>query len=283
VLALLLLVISGLIVAQSNDNTLPPAKDAIEQQYAQERAAGTQNPAPKDPNAPFPIVEEVPFPVGIIDDADGPFGAEELTISNRWQGIRGGVRTLVYAGALTAEPTQGFVIVMTLPDYPNEPQGQRVLTPVPTGPIRVVAEQDGILTLVSSSYLLKFDIDKREFILVLLDTTPPTIAGMPTAGCSLWPPNNSLKEVATITATDAGSGIAPNSFIVTGASNEPNDPKSPDIVITPNEAGGFRVQLRAARLGSGNGRIYTLTARASDLVGNTTTLTAQCVVPHDQR
>src|SRR5215213_1040543 len=97
VLALLLLLVSGLIVAQTN-TTLPPVKDVIEQQYAQERAVGTQNPAPKDPNAPFPIVEEVPFPVGIIDDADGPFAAEELTMSNRWQGIRGGVRTLVYAG-----------------------------------------------------------------------------------------------------------------------------------------------------------------------------------------
>jgi hypothetical protein len=149
-----------------------------------------------------------------------------------------------------------------------------------------VAEQNGILTLVSSSYLLKFDIDKREFTLVLLETTPPTIAGVPANGCSLWPPDKSLKAVATITASDAGSDLAPNSFTVIGTSNEPtapNDPKNPDIVITQNGAGGFIVQLRADRLGSGNGRIYTLTARASDLVGNTETLTTQCVVPHDQR
>jgi len=56
----------------------------------------------------------------------------------------------------------------------------------------------------------------------------------------------------------------------------------PDIVITPNATGGFVVQLRADRLGSGNGRVYTLNATASDLAGNTATIAATCTVPHDQ-
>src|SRR5216683_863921 len=86
----------------------------------------------------------------------------------------------------------------------------------------------------------------------------PVISGMPAAGCTLWPPNDKLVQVATVTATTSHSGVAPGSFKVTGTSNEPPDPNT-DIVITSNGSGGFNVQLRASRLGTGTGRIYTLT------------------------
>ncbi|HYL77589.1 MAG TPA: hypothetical protein VEU96_25470 [Bryobacteraceae bacterium] len=119
-------------------------------------------------------------------------------------------------------------------------------------------------------------------VTVKIDRTPPAIIGMPAAGCSLWPPNQKMVEVATVTSTDALSGLAPNSFAVTGTSNEPADPSNPDIVITPSGSGGYVIQLRADRLGSGTGRIYTLSATAMDLAGNTATSTATCVVPHDQ-
>ena len=42
------------------------------------------------------------------------------------------------------------------------------------------------------------------------------------------------------------------------------------------------VQLRAERLGTLGDRIYTLTATAKDLAGNTATAKATCTVPHDQ-
>jgi hypothetical protein len=105
---------------------------------------------------------------------------------------------------------------------------------------------------------------------------------MPVAGCTLWPPNHKLVTVATVTAADLLSGLAPGSFKVTGTSNEPIDPNDPAILITPNGSGGFVVQLQADRLGTGTGRIYTLTATANDLAGNTATTTATCTVPHDQ-
>ena len=120
---------------------------------------------------------------------------------------------------------------------------------------------------------------------VRIDKTFPIISGMPATGCSLWPPNQKLVEVATVTSSDAASGMAPGTFKITGTSNEPvgaNDPKSPDILITPMTSGAITVQLRADRLGSGNGRVYTLTATASDLAGNTKISTATCTVPHDQ-
>jgi len=59
-------------------------------------------------------------------------------------------------------------------------------------------------------------------------------------------------SVGTITAADALSGLVPGSFQLIGSSNEPSDPSKPDVVITPNGSGGYAVQLRAARLGSGN-------------------------------
>jgi Dockerin type I domain len=118
---------------------------------------------------------------------------------------------------------------------------------------------------------------------VNIDKTPPHISGMPAAGCSLWPPNGKLVQVAVVIAADALSGLVPGSFSVMGTSNEPSsDPKNPEIVVTPDGSGGLVVQLQADRFGTGNGRVYTLTATANDLAGNTATTTATCTVPHDQ-
>ncbi len=119
-------------------------------------------------------------------------------------------------------------------------------------------------------------------ITIKIDKTAPVISGMPAPGCALWPPTHKLVQVATVTTMDALSGLAPGSFTVTGTSNEPIDPRDPQIDITPTSSGGFVIQLRADRLGMGNGRIYTLNAIASDLAGNTTTVMSACTVPHDQ-
>lgn len=109
---------------------------------------------------------------------------------------------------------------------------------------------------------------------------PPTISGMPEAGCSLWPPNNRLVQVAAVTATPM-QGATLASFTVTGVSNEPAG-RDEDIVIAAS--GSPRtVQLRAQREGSGSDRIYTLTAVATDSFGNTATATGTCTVPRDPK
>jgi hypothetical protein len=115
-----------------------------------------------------------------------------------------------------------------------------------------------------------------------IDKTPPAIAGMPVLGCTLWPPTQKLVQVANVAATDALSGLAPGSFEVSGKSNEPSNPDNQQIVITPNGSGGFIVQVQADRLGTGAGRVYTITAAAADLAGNRSTATTTCNVPHDQ-
>jgi hypothetical protein len=266
---------------------LPPDKQAIEQQYSQERAAGAHTAAPKNPQAPYPIAPEQPFLKGIMADCSAPFSSQEINIANCWQGTLSGVNTVVYAGAEAdaLDPQQSVVYVLALPGYPVPVSGNSVLAPVKGGSLGIVAEQNGVLTLVSSTgrYVMTFDVRTRTFSSVAVDATAPTITGMPARGCTLWPPDHKLVQVGVVTAQDTLSGLALGSFKVTGTSNEPSsDPKNPEVMITPNASGGFVIQLQADRLGSGSGRVYSLTASVADNAGNMAQVSATCTVPHDQ-
>ena len=108
-----------------------------------------------------------------------------------------------------------------------------------------------------------------------IDATPPSFAGLPSVPCTVWPPNNSLVQVASISATDAGSGVAPTTLRIGVSSDEAA--ASRDIVIT-----GGRIELRAKRSGVNDGRTYTIDASVEDLAGNRATASSTCLVPHDQ-
>ena len=115
-----------------------------------------------------------------------------------------------------------------------------------------------------------------------IDGTAPVLSGLPSDGCTLWPPNHKLQRIAVLRASDAVSGIAPGSFQVNATSNEPMDPS--DVAVTEDEDGGLAVELRAERSGGNkSGRVYHLTVTARDLAGNEVTATAACTVPHDNR
>jgi endonuclease/exonuclease/phosphatase family metal-dependent hydrolase len=147
-----------------------------------------------------------------------------------------------------------------------------------TGTVTITAE--GTTTVSYFAIDKAGNAESTKTLIVRLDKTPPSIAGMPGAGCSLWPPNHKLVEVATVRATDGLSGM--DAFDVAGSSNEPEGKNGPDIVITGSGLEARVVQLRAERLGNGNGRVYSLTATASDQAGNTGTAAATCTVSHDQ-
>lgn len=101
----------------------------------------------------------------------------------------------------------------------------------------------------------------------------------------LWPPNHKYVTVtATVSATDT-SGTA-DWKLVSVTSSEPDDAPGShdgntldDIVIVDDT----HVKLRAERSDTGSGRVYTLTFRATDLVGNTTTVTRTVSVPVTKR
>src|SRR5262249_7950297 len=116
---------------------------------------------------------------------------------------------------------------------------------------------------------------------VKIDGTPPVLSGLPSEGCTLWPPNRELQRVAVVRASDAVSGIARGSFQVSATSNEPMDPG--DVAVTEDGTGGVVIDLRAERSGgSKSGRVYNLTVTAQDLAGNEVAATATCTVPHDR-
>jgi hypothetical protein len=113
-----------------------------------------------------------------------------------------------------------------------------------------------------------------------IDKTPPSLAGLPASGCTLWPPDHRLVQVGSVSAADAQSGVA--GFTLDASSNEPevstgDGDVGPDTIVTNGV-----VQLRAERAGNGPGRSYTITARAIDHAGNVATETATCTVPHDR-
>lgn len=157
VVSALLLGTSGLLLAQSS---LPPAKQAIEQQYSQERATGAANPAPKNPNAPYPIVPATPFQSGIVTICGAPFSSQSVNIYGCWQGIVNGAKTRVYVGNDATDPLQGEVIIMsdatsTIPT---------IVAPVRDTGLNIASAQGDVLTLVTNSgYIFTFDVATRKF------------------------------------------------------------------------------------------------------------------------
>jgi hypothetical protein len=126
------------------------------------------------------------------------------------------------------------------------------------------------------------NVEAPKSLEVRIDRSPPLLSGLPAAGCTLWPADHRLVDVASVSAQDALSGVARGSFQVTAQSNEAEyglglGDIAPDVVI-----GGGVVRLRAERSDRGPGRLYVISAFARDVAGNESTGTATCVVPHDR-
>ncbi len=144
----------------------------------------------------------------------------------------------------------------------------------------VVVSAEGTTTVTYYAVDNAGNIESAKTLTLKMDKTPPVIDGMPAQGCTLWPPDHKFVEVASVNAADTLSALA--AFNVSASSSEPVDADGHDIVIMGGTSQPQVVQLRAERLGAGPGRVYTITATASDLAGNTSTTTATCTVPHDQ-
>jgi hypothetical protein len=112
---------------------------------------------------------------------------------------------------------------------------------------------------------------------VNVDKSKPVISGMPAAGCTLTAVKHQLIQVATVSATDSVSGLA--RLTVSAVSSEPDSGTGGGDVAQDIVINGGSVQLRAERSPSGKGRVYTVSATAVDIAGNSTTAVATCKVP----
>jgi hypothetical protein len=108
---------------------------------------------------------------------------------------------------------------------------------------------------------------------VRVDRTPPTVSGLPTQPCRIWPPNGRMVTVAHVVGADTLSGVADAT-----AEGTADEPAAGDVLVD-----GGTVQVRAFRDDEGDGRIYTVTGTVTDAAGNITVGQGVCTVPHDQR
>lgn len=157
------LAISNLTISHADDGILTDVqtaaslktKLAVEQQRdaAQQAARGLPQP-PKDPRRGSGTQPAVaPWPTGIFEQRQAPFSSALYRITNHWQGKIGDEFVTVYAGAKTADPTQGVVVVLTtsaidLSDRTLQ-TGGLYLTAEKLGALKLVAAQGTRLTLVT--------------------------------------------------------------------------------------------------------------------------------------
>jgi hypothetical protein len=90
----------------------------------------------------------------------------------------------------------------------------------------------------------------------------------------LSPPNHRLVPITVIVTAMNSCDPLPTSQIVSVTCNESTSPG--DIQIT----GDLTLNLAATRTGYGNGRVYTITVRSTDQLGNSSTGTVTVTVPH---
>jgi len=109
----------------------------------------------------------------------------------------------------------------------------------------------------------------------VVDKTPATITSASADPSTLWPPNHKMVNV-TINYSATDNCGQPACQISSVACNEPIS--SSDYAIVD----AHHLKLSADRLGSGNGRIYTITITCTDASGNSSGQAVAVTVPHDQ-
>jgi hypothetical protein len=107
---------------------------------------------------------------------------------------------------------------------------------------------------------------------------------------TLWPPNHSyqtivLTDVVTSAVDNCDTSVGLGSVTIAKVTSDEIENGNGDgntlndIVIAANCKS---VQLRAERMGTGNGRVYTITFQVADAAGHISTATAKVTVPKSQ-
>jgi hypothetical protein len=123
------------------------------------------------------------------------------------------------------------------------------------------------------------------------DVTPPNI-GLTVSPDILWPPNHKMVQIAVNLVVTDDQDPAPTVELVSITSNEPDETNTFDLNydttlgdgnttndIVVDQSGN--IYLRAERSGLLEGRIYTITYKATDASGNSATAATTVTVPHN--
>jgi hypothetical protein len=136
-----------------------------------------------------------------------------------------------------------------------------------------------------------FDSEPDIVFITVIDDTPPDIT-LSLSPDVLWPPNHKMVEVvSTIVTSDACcSNVTVELVGVQMNEGDTEDTFDPNYDLDPET--GFiaddiqlidgSIFLRAERAGNSQGRVYTITYRATDCAGNTSEVSGTVTVPHDQ-
>ncbi len=145
------------------------------------------------------------------------------------------------------------------------------------GPIAIA--EDGVHTLEYYSADASGNVEGTKAVSFRIDRTAPAAMLSADPG-TIWPPNGKRVPVqATVEASDAGSGVA-SVTLVSIESNEPAEEGTADVQDAEFGTDDREFQLRAARLGTGEGRVYTIVYLITDEAGNATTVSTEVRVPH---
>ena len=115
------------------------------------------------------------------------------------------------------------------------------------------------------------------FTVAVEDREAPVVSNLSASTTSIFPPNHKLVDVWIGYNASDNCGATTSLSVSSNEAETSNDPEdiAGDFVVVDNH----HVQLRAERLNSGNGRIYTVTVTATDAAGNSNQRTIPIAVP----
>ena len=145
-----------------------------------------------------------------------------------------------------------------------------------------VFSTEGITTILYRSTDRASNVETAKSITLKIDTSAPVLALTATPSV-IWPVTGEMVNVRLEgTGSDSVSGLASVSYVVT------DEYGTPLTLPLRTLSGGSSIwtevlAVEARRDGTDlDGRLYVVTATLTDVAGNTTTVTKNIVVPHDQ-
>jgi len=116
--------------------------------------------------------------------------------------------------------------------------------------------------------------------LILRDSIPPIISRASANPDVLWPPNGQMVPVRIDVEAEDNCGTTTCKIVgVQGSESELSVGRRRPI-LDWQITGDLTVNLRAARLGDGQGRVYTIIVECEDTAGNTSQRSVNVAVPH---